>query len=219
MRDPKFYTRSVLMKIIPKYCKGRLIDVGAGRGKYRHMLDKYIEEYVAVDNLSSDYQFSGEKDRKGIGYIADVTKLPFADDEFDSALCTEVIEHVEDPFFAVREIQRVLKPGGYLILASGWLSSYHEEPKDYWRFSLDGYKILGARAGLEFINAEIQGGLFSSLLFIVFRNIELRGSRLFKKLWKKCFFLRRLCELAAEWADNLFKTPDAIGHVVIFKKP
>ncbi len=193
MREPKFYTRSILLKLFPKYCKGKLIDVGAGREKYRGLLEKNIDEYVAIDDLSSDYQFPSVRYKKEIGHIADATKVPFGNNEFDSALCTEVIEHVEDPFLVVKEISRVLKPGGYLILASAWFSPFHEEPKDYWRFSVDGYRVLGKRAGLEFVEGHTQGGLFASIYSIVSRKFELRGSRFSKKLWMKTGVFRGGC--------------------------
>lgn len=47
-----------------------------------------------------------------------VTQIPFKDKFFDIVLCTEVIEHVEEPIKAVRELFRVVKPGGYIIITT-----------------------------------------------------------------------------------------------------
>ncbi len=219
MKEPKFYTRNVLIKLFPKYFKGKLIDVGAGRAKYRELLKPHIKEYVAIDNLSSDYQYKSEQDKKRVNHVGDASSLPFDSNEFDSALCTELIEHVEDPLEVVREVYRVLKPGAYFILASGWLSPFHEEPKDYWRFSEDGYKILGSKAGFDFIETKPQGGMFTSLVYIIARNIELRGNRWAKRGLRKVDFLKRMIELIMEKLDDLIPTPDSVGHVVIFRKP
>lgn len=218
MREPTFYTRSVLTRLVPRYCFGRLVDVGAGKSKYRPMIERSVSEYIPVDDLSSQYQYDRDSAKKSVQYVSDASALPFQDKEFDSALCTEVIEHVQDPQAVVNEIYRVLRPGGHLILASGWLAPYHAEPKDYWRFSVEGYQVLGARAGFSFIHQEKQGGLFSSLYFIVSRNVELRGGRAVLILWRKLWRIRRLMELLAEKMDTLFPTPDAMGHVVVLKK-
>ncbi|MBI2062345.1 MAG: glycosyltransferase [Candidatus Yanofskybacteria bacterium] len=217
MREPKFYTRNVLIKLFPKYFRGKLIDIGAGRAKYYELLNPHIDEYVAVDNLSSSYQYKSEQDKKKVTHISDASSLPFDSNEFDSALCTELIEHVEDPLSVVREAYRVLKPGGYFILTSVWLSPFHEEPKDYWRFSESGYRFLSRKTGFEFIDIKPLGGMFASLLYIVTRNIELRGKNWMKRGLETR--LKRIAELIMEKLDNLIPTPDPVGHVVIFRKP
>jgi ubiquinone/menaquinone biosynthesis C-methylase UbiE len=48
--------------------------------------------------------------------LADICKLPFADNEFDFILCNHVLEHIPDDYKALQEIYRVLKPGGTAIL-------------------------------------------------------------------------------------------------------
>lgn len=219
MREPRAHTRSVLLKLIPRYFRGRLIDVGAGRAKYRGLIDPYITEYVTVDDLSSGDQYKNENDRERVKYVSDAARLPFGDNEFDSALCSQLIEHVESPSEVVKEIFRVLKPGGHLILASGWMASFHEEPKDYWRFTVDGYRHLGETAGFEFVEAVAQGGMFTSLLYLPSRNIELRGKNWMRKALRKMSPVVRIFELVAEALDDAIPSPDAVGHTVVFKKP
>jgi ubiquinone/menaquinone biosynthesis C-methylase UbiE len=47
--------------------------------------------------------------------LGDVEEMPFADASFDAVACTEVLEHVPNPARALREVHRVLRPGGSLI--------------------------------------------------------------------------------------------------------
>lgn len=83
----------------------------------------------------------------------DVLALSWPDAHVDAVMCLEVLEHVPDPFRAAHEIQRVLKPGGQLLLTVPFLTSYHgkrggiNSPKhfefpDFWRFTHQGLELL-----------------------------------------------------------------------------
>lgn len=80
----------------------------------------------------------------GATYIADITKynrfLP--DEKFDIIVCTEVLEHTLDPFSAVKEIYRLLKSGGVLLLTVPFNFRIHGPLPDCWRFSEHGLREL-----------------------------------------------------------------------------
>ena len=61
--------------------------------------------------------------------------LPFENAEFDTILLTEVIEHIPDPFLAVKEVSRILKPGGILLLTWPFNYPMHEMPNDHFRYT------------------------------------------------------------------------------------
>ncbi len=214
---PKYYTKEILAKVLPKYCHGKTIDVGSGSAKYRELITKFSSKYITVDNLSSKYQFSGSESCKP-DVIADIMDLPFSKDEFDTVICTEVLEHVSDPFLLFKELSRVLKPSGYLLLSSGWMAPYHKEPEDYWRFSPAAYRLLCEKNNLEIVEIIKQGGFFSCILYFIRRNIELNGGVRIKKITS--FFLKPviILEKIVEKMDNLVKTEDSIGHLIIAKK-
>jgi SAM-dependent methyltransferase len=215
MRDPKCYTRSVLKIVLPKYCKGKTVDVGAGRAQYRNLIKKYSDSYVTVDNLSSSYEFSDKDIKPDI--ISSVLEMPFEENSFDTVVCTEVLEHVEDPFALMNEISRILKKGGYCIVSSGWIAAYHREPKDYWRFSPDTYQLLCDKAKLELVELHKQGGIFTSLLYLIRRNIDLNTIFL-KKVRLSLGRINILFELIAEYLDKLFVTEDTVGHLIVARK-
>ena len=76
--------------------------------------------------------------------VADITKTNtnIGDDYFDALLCTEVLEHVVDPFAAVREIKRIVKTGGYVFFSTPLNARIHGPIPDCWRFTEFGLKVL-----------------------------------------------------------------------------
>jgi len=109
----------------------------------RNILD--VGVYSPRTYLGDGYVTFGEvntstgEDTKG-----DLLALPFPDDSFDGVVLTEVLEHCVDPQAAIREVFRVLKPGGLLLVTSPFLWPDHRttDYKDYWRFTEQGWQLL-----------------------------------------------------------------------------
>jgi SAM-dependent methyltransferase len=80
----------------------------------------------------------------GVDVAADAALLPFGDEVFQRVECDAVLEPVPDPERVMREIARVLKPGGYAHVVTPFCHPFHEYPRDYRRFTPDG---LSAMAG------------------------------------------------------------------------
>ncbi len=81
----------------------------------------------------------------------DIEQITFDDHSFEAIICLDVLEHVSNPFKAVKEIKRVLKPSGKLLLSVPFLSQYHgkggssqshEDYPDFWRFTHQGLQLL-----------------------------------------------------------------------------
>ena len=100
-----------------------VLDLGCGEG--RHVISAYIEadvQSVGVDLSLQDLRTTREKfadfdepDNSAKSFAlssANALELPFADNTFDKVICSEVLEHIPDYRGALREIERVLKPGG-----------------------------------------------------------------------------------------------------------
>ncbi len=87
--------------------------------------------------------------------VGDIHAMPFKDGSQEAVICMAVLEHVEDPWKAMREIYRVLEPGGYCFIYVPFLYYYHPEIgyyADYWRFTKDALKLLAK----DFSKVEIQ---------------------------------------------------------------
>ena len=72
----------------------------------------------------------------------DVHKMPYPDETFDWVFADFVIEHIENPWQAVNEMKRVLKPGGIVVLTTATLFEIHDAPVDLYRFTPDGLRVL-----------------------------------------------------------------------------
>lgn len=93
---------------------------------------KYAPHWISVDLYDySDY----------IDYNYDIHDLKFKDEEFDIVVCNAVLEHVENPIKAIKELHRVLKKDGLMWVEVPLNQPYHPSPNDYWRVTWSGMKI------------------------------------------------------------------------------
>ena len=79
---------------------------------------------------------------KNVTCIADAHDLPFPDASFDAVLACAVLEHVIDPYRCVVEIQRVLKPKGYVFAETPFMQPVHMREHDFTRFTYLGHRRL-----------------------------------------------------------------------------
>jgi len=122
------------------YVKGNTLDVGCGHKPYEKTFFAGAEKYIGMDYLT---------DRSKPDVVGSATDIPLGDATFDTVVSTEVLEHVPDPLKALREMYRVLKPGGYLILSTPMYWPRHEVPYDYFRYPYDGLLHLIKTSGFE----------------------------------------------------------------------
>lgn len=104
-----------------------ILEVGCGDGSFTRNLAEYSSRVTAVD-LSASQIERNARAHPEINFIQhDVAQpLPFATGAFDVIWCSEVLEHLFDPGFAVGEMQRVLAAGGRLLVTV----PYHGVLKD-----------------------------------------------------------------------------------------
>jgi SAM-dependent methyltransferase len=133
-----------------KYFKGRILDLGCGDQPYARLVGRGNLDYIGVDR---SLEHSPLPD-----VCADSLKLPFRDGSFDTILSTQVIEHVSDPSEMMREISRVLKPSGHVIMTAPQAWPLHEEPRDFFRYTRYGLQVLAQRYDLEIVYIQERGG-------------------------------------------------------------
>lgn len=119
------------MKIFLPSLEGTVLDLGAGPGPYRHLLNATLTRYCPVDVY--DAEKFGYGDAPVIYFDGD--HLPFQVESVQHIICTEVIEHIEDPHRLIDEMYRVLKPGGRAVITVPWSARFHYIPFDYHRFT------------------------------------------------------------------------------------
>ena len=134
-----------------EYVHGKLLDVGCGNKPYQDTYFSAATSYVGVD-------YASEKSRPDI--IASALSLPLDNESFDTVVSTELLEHVPDPLRALREMHRVLKPGGHLILSTPMYWPRHEIPHDYFRYPYDGLLYLVKESGFELVRIFNRGNAY-----------------------------------------------------------
>ena len=132
----------VLKKILGNRSNLRVLDVGCGRKPYEVFFKHGTDAYIGIDiNRGSSAEIVG------IG-----EKLPFKDNYFDIALSIQVLEHVIDPLMMLKEIHRVCKNSGFLVLSTHGIYLEDHGPNDLWRYTSQGLAKLVQSTGFKVIN-------------------------------------------------------------------
>jgi SAM-dependent methyltransferase len=152
----------LLRRVAPR-ARGRLLDVGCGDKPYVDIFRPFVAEYLGIEHEATFAQTAAVQGERKPDVLYDGKRLPFDDRSFDTVLSVQVLEHTPDPAGLVREMGRVLKDDGTLILSAPFQFRLHEEPHDYFRFSPHGLAVLCESAGLEIFETLHQGGLWSVL--------------------------------------------------------
>jgi SAM-dependent methyltransferase len=143
-----------LSAALAAYAHGRLVDIGCGTKPYAKMAAGLVTEHVGVDHPDSPHS-RDDVDLSGTAYA-----IPVADSSFDTALCTAVLEHLEEPELALRECHRVLRPNGVAIYSVPFIWHLHETPRDFFRFSKYGLEYLFRKTGFEVVEMHALSGFW-----------------------------------------------------------
>lgn len=160
--------RVLLQKQLIKFSSllgGKMLDVGAGE------VNRYGKFFKTTEVVRMDVNHGDHVD-----VVGSADNIPFHDGTFDSVLCTQVFEHLKDPFKSAREIHRVLKTGGKLLMTVPQTNELHEEPYDFFRYTKYGLKTMFEDAGFEVVEFEQRGGYYATLAQIkIVRLVDLFG--------------------------------------------
>jgi SAM-dependent methyltransferase len=99
-------------------------------------------------------------------------RLAVRDGAAGLVLCTQVLEHVPDPSAAVKEMARVLLPGGACLLTTHGTWFYHPDPEDYWRWTGAGLRRLFTEAGFTGVDVRPVGGTKLALATLVATSLQ-----------------------------------------------
>lgn len=150
----------------------KILDLGSSRGPYRDLFP---------NALTVDIDASARPD-----IIADAHNMNMLKDgEFEIILCTEMLEHLYNPFKGIEEMARVLKSGGKLILTTRFVYPIHEAPNDYFRFTKYGLQKL-LEPYFNQIVIEEEAGTIETLAILLQRigfQTETLGMKWPKVIW------------------------------------
>jgi ubiquinone/menaquinone biosynthesis C-methylase UbiE len=156
-----------------------VFDLGGQRpfnkmlAKHKHLFDKV--SYFCLDICPNS----------GLSVVGDIQNLPLKSESVDGVICHSVLEHVFEPQIAVREIYRVLKPGGLGFFHVPFLHPYHgsNDGKDCYRFTKDG--LFYMFRNFEYMKIQPQDG---------YLGVTLKFLTGFRQVSKNVRFVERFLE-------------------------
>jgi len=147
------------------------------------------EEFADLRPFFPGKVYIGCDMREGLGVdrVEDVHCLKIKSNSIGTVLIFDTLEHVEDVHEAMREIYRILKPGGMVLMSSVMKFPIHDYPSDYWRFTPKAFELL--LKGFSVYEVEFDGDpAFPEGVYGYGIKQETRtGCRFWKKIRKKVF--------------------------------
>ncbi|MBK5110683.1 MAG: class I SAM-dependent methyltransferase [Thermoleophilia bacterium] len=186
--------KSELERLLPGRGGLRVLDIGCGHKPYLPFVADRASSYFGVDAVEGPL----------VDAVGVAEELPCESASVDLILCTQVLEHVDDPARALAEIHRVLAPGGAVLLSTHGVYLYHPDPpdsdRDYWRWTHAGLVRVVEQAGAwERIGIQAQGNVVACLGYIVAQFVDELGQKLPGRLPGR--MLLRMVNSVAEWLD------------------
>lgn len=176
-----------LSRELPRFAGGVLVDVGCGAKPYSTLTQGIVTRHIGVDHSETKHGLGN------IDVIASCYDTTLPDASADTVLCTFVLEHLERPQDAVREMHRLLKPGGYLILAAPLFWHLHEEPRDFYRYTKYGLTHLFTTAGFDVVEIKALSGFIVTFAQALCYYVDGRGGRLLR-------YPVRLLQFLLQWS-------------------
>jgi len=146
----------------------RWLDLGCGTQPYGRYYRPVAQEVVAADYEA----------RSAISVRLSAMALPFRDATFDAVLFSEVMEHLEQPEDALREIARVMRSGGHLLLTVPFNYMQHEAPHDHVRYTQFGLLALLDRHGFRVRRFYQRGSMLTLMVALMEMLVRLAGNAL-----------------------------------------
>jgi SAM-dependent methyltransferase len=161
--------RQIISGFIERICKGftrcpRILDVGCGTGANLEMLAKFGDA-EGVDVSTEALSFCKQRGLQSVR-LGEAEKLPYPDQSFDLVTGLDVVEHLDDDLAGLREMRRVLKPGGRALLfvpAFMFLWGVQDDVSNHRRrYTMKQLKETVRNAGFE-----IDRATFANITFFV----------------------------------------------------
>ena len=161
-----YYVRRSILEAVKSNLgifQGKILDVGCGIMPYREFIMKLnhnVTDYIGLDfegSLNEEYNM-GKPD---LFWQGDV--IPMKENSIETVIATEFFEHSSEPEKVMKEILRVLKPGGVIFFTVPFLWNLHVVPFDEYRYTPFAIERLLKSAGFQNIKLKSLGGTDASL--------------------------------------------------------
>jgi SAM-dependent methyltransferase len=205
-----------LRNAIGQFGGRRVFDIGCGNKPYEPFFEAPGLLYRGCDVVQSNLN--------KVDVVCEASQIPEPDANYDTVLCTQVLEHVTNPDAVTAEAYRLLAPGGHFILSVPFAWELHEAPYDFYRYSKYGISELLTRHGFEVLLVKANGGKWAAVfqlnLNMIYSSFQYPG--VFRKLLKGLFLhggLTALFNTVAKWADRKWHDELlTLNYVVVARK-
>jgi ubiquinone/menaquinone biosynthesis C-methylase UbiE len=217
-----------IAKNIPSGSK--IVDIASGNRPYMHLFshcEYYSHEFEGNKEILDTFRGEKEKDKKH-DYTGDITNLiEIKDESFDYVLCTEVLEHTPEPIQAIKELSRICKKGGQIIITTPFTSGLHQEPYHFYSgFSPYFYEYVANKYKcLKIKEIKSQGDFFKLMSWFTNLAMQFRlpGSSDFivntVSHYMQSYYLT-MSETFGDASGNVVDTSKhfTIGYMIIYEK-
>jgi SAM-dependent methyltransferase len=185
----RYYVDEFYFSHVPSLKFGsRVLDLGGNKIHKRGRFD--IEKYplrITYANLVT---------AKRPDIQCDAACIPTRAGLFDAVICSELLEHVPEPSRVLRDVFRVIKPGGCLLVTVPFLFRIHGDPHDYSRFTDTYWLALLKKIGYSNLSIERQGSFYTVIVdFLKQYAVQYdTDGNIFPRL------IRRICPWLQKWA-------------------
>ena len=135
--------------------------------------------------------------------VGNIYRLPFSDNEIDTVICDQVLEHLDNIPNALKEMNRVLKVGGLIYVAVPFVAGYHSSPGDYYRFTKEGIIAIMEQHGFLKLKSGIRQGPTSAFLSVFNKWLALILSFGSSKLYQLLLMLFMALTFPLKFLDYL----------------
>ena len=139
---------------------------------------------------------------ENVDFITDATKLPIKDSSVDIVITESTLEHIPDADAAIKEICRVVKPGGYVYVSIPFVFPFHASPNDYMRLTDKGLK--NKFSVFEPIEIGMRGGPGSALATFLMYFLSLPFSIISTSLYHFASYFMMLILTPLRLLDLIF---------------
>lgn len=161
---------------VRNHAQGDLVDLGCGAVPLYHF---YKDQATSITCI--DWESSGIQEKTHLDIVHDLNQpLPLPDKMCDTVICTDVLEHIRYPHDLFREMGRIIRPNGKLILTVPYYYRLHEKPYDYYRYTEFSLKGFCEDNGFEVVSLTQYGGAPEILFDIFYKSFTYMGFRLFR---------------------------------------
>ncbi|MEJ2621727.1 MAG: class I SAM-dependent methyltransferase [Candidatus Thiodiazotropha sp.] len=147
-KDPFYHVFNRFTATVNEMPHAKLLEIGSRNvtGEVRRDIFQSTVDYTGLDIHAGE----------NVDVVADVHELSahLPENHYDAVFSISVFEHLAMPWQVVIEINRVMKPGGLLFIATHPVIPAHELPWDFWRYSSETFKVLlNQRTGFEILES------------------------------------------------------------------